>query len=78
MERGEGGAGEEWIPGHPFIGSEGERGGRTVERNGRRQWCAIMAMKAAVSEGDRVGSDDGGEECSGYYGSGRVRGTGRR
>jgi hypothetical protein len=52
--------------GHPFIGSEGER----------RRWCTIMAMKAAVSEGDRLGSDEGG--CSGRYRSGRGRGTGRR
>jgi hypothetical protein len=27
---------------HPFIGSEGERGGRVSERNGRRRWCATM------------------------------------
>jgi hypothetical protein len=27
---------------HPFIGSEGERGGRVSEGNGRRRWCAIM------------------------------------
>jgi hypothetical protein len=26
----------------PFIGSEGERGGRASEGNGRRRWCAIM------------------------------------
>jgi hypothetical protein len=31
-----------------------------LERNGRRRWCAIMAMKVAVSEGDRAGSDQGG------------------
>jgi hypothetical protein len=65
-EKREGGAGEEQMLGHPFIGSEGER----------RRWCTIMAMKAAVSEGDRLGSDEGG--CSGRYRSGRGRGTGRR
>jgi hypothetical protein len=27
---------------------------------GRQRWCAIMAMKAVVSEGDRTGSDEGG------------------
>jgi hypothetical protein len=43
----------------PFIGSEGERGGRASEMNGRRRWCTIMVMKAAVSEGDRAGSDEG-------------------
>jgi hypothetical protein len=37
-----------------------------------------MAMKATVSKGDRAGSDDGGEECSSCYGSGRARGTRRR
>jgi hypothetical protein len=58
-ERGEGGVGEErWeerMLGHPFIGSEGERGGRASERNRRQWWCAIMAMKVAVSKGDRPG-----------------------
>jgi hypothetical protein len=39
--------------GRPFIGSEGEQGGRAPERNGQWQWCAIMVMKAAVSEGDQ-------------------------
>jgi hypothetical protein len=52
VEKGEGGAGEERMPGRPFIGSEGERGGWASERNGRRWWCAIMAMKVVVSEGD--------------------------
>jgi hypothetical protein len=60
----------------PFIGLEGERGGRASEMNGGRRWCTIMVMKAAVSEGDRAGSDEGGE-CSGHYGSGRGRGAGR-
>jgi hypothetical protein len=26
----------------PFKGSEGERGGRASEGNGRRRWCTIM------------------------------------
>jgi hypothetical protein len=43
------------MPGHPFIWSEGERGGQALERNGWWRWCAIMVMKAAVSEGDRPG-----------------------
>jgi hypothetical protein len=48
------------MPTHPFIGLEGERGGQASERNGRRMWCAIMVMKAAVSVGNWVGSDEGG------------------
>jgi hypothetical protein len=47
------------MPGRPFIGSEVEQGGRALERNGRSRWCAIMAMKVAVLEGDRAGSDEG-------------------
>jgi hypothetical protein len=58
----------------PFIGSEGEQGGQALEWNERR-WCAIMAMKAAVSEGDHSGTDEGGGgECSDRYESGRGRG----
>jgi hypothetical protein len=64
------------MPGLPFIGSEGDRGGRASERNGRRRWCAIMAMKAVVSEGDQPRSDEG--VCSDHYKSGRGRGTGKR
>jgi hypothetical protein len=47
------------MPGRLFIGSKGERDGRASERNGWQRWCAIMAMKAAVSEGDRAVSDEG-------------------
>jgi hypothetical protein len=43
------------MPGHPFIGLEGEQGGRAMEGNGRRQWCAIMVVEAAVLGGDRLG-----------------------
>jgi hypothetical protein len=39
---------EERMLGSPFIGSEGERGGQAAERNRRRRWCAIMALKAAI------------------------------
>jgi hypothetical protein len=75
VERGEGGAGEErweeWMPGHPFIGSEGERGGWASERNGQRRWRVIMVMKAAIFEGDRPewlwGVTRG--VCFGHYGS---------
>jgi hypothetical protein len=64
----------------PFIGAEGERDGRTVEGNGRRRWSAMMVVEAAVSGGDRLGSDEGGggKWCSDHFGSGRGRGTGRR
>jgi hypothetical protein len=44
-EQGNGGedeCGEEGPAPRPFIGSEGERGGRASEGNGRRRWCAIM------------------------------------
>jgi hypothetical protein len=44
----------------PFICAEGERDGRTVEGNGRRRWSAMMVVEAAVSGGDRSGSDEGG------------------
>jgi hypothetical protein len=40
----------------PFIGAEGERDGRTVEGNDRRQWSAMMVVEAAVSRGDWLGS----------------------
>jgi hypothetical protein len=29
-------------------GAVGRRGGQESERNGRRRWCAIMALKAAI------------------------------
>jgi hypothetical protein len=67
------------MPGHPFIGLEGERGGRVSESNERRRWCAIMVMEAAVSEGDQSGWWWGvtrGRGCSGHYGS--RSGAGRR
>jgi hypothetical protein len=44
----------------PFIGAEGEGGDRTVEGNDRRRWSAMMVVEAAVSRGDRPGSDEGG------------------
>jgi hypothetical protein len=34
--------GEEGRAPHPFMGSEGEQGGRASEGNGWRQWCTIM------------------------------------
>jgi hypothetical protein len=40
----------------PFISAEGERDGRTVEGNDRRQWSAMMVVEAAVSRGDCLGS----------------------
>jgi hypothetical protein len=55
---------EQWkegMSGRPFIGLEGERGGR-AEENGWRRWRAIMMVEAAVQGGDRrvvVGSDEG-------------------
>jgi hypothetical protein len=62
-EMGQGGAREErWvegIPGRPFIGSEGERGGRASEGNGQRQWCAIMVVEVDILGGDRASG--GGE-----------------
>jgi hypothetical protein len=55
----QGGVGEEqWkegMPGHPFMGSEGEQGGRALEGNNRRWCCPIMVVEAAVSGGDRLG-----------------------
>jgi hypothetical protein len=51
---------------------------RASERNGRRWWCTIMAMKVAVLKGERSGWWWGvmrGGGCSGLYGSGS--GTGR-
>jgi hypothetical protein len=51
------------MPGCSFIGSNGEWGDQASERNGRRRWCTIMAMKAAVSEGDRARSDEGGRSA---------------
>jgi hypothetical protein len=80
-EMGQGGVGEEqWkegMPGHPFMGSEGERGGRALVGNNRRWCCPIMVVEAAVSGGDRPGwwwgvMRVGG--CSGRYGSGRSAG----
>jgi hypothetical protein len=51
-EMGQGGVGEErWVdgmPGHPFIRSEGERGGWAAEGNGRQRWFAIMVVEAAI------------------------------
>jgi hypothetical protein len=56
-EMGQGGVGEErWeegMLGRPFVGSEGQRGDRASEGNGRWRWCAIMVMEAAVLGGDR-------------------------
>jgi hypothetical protein len=43
------------MPGRPFIGLEGEWGGRVTEGNGRRWWCAMMVVEAAVLGGDRLG-----------------------
>jgi hypothetical protein len=37
------------VPGCPFIGSKGERGGQALERNKRRQWWPSGAMTPAVS-----------------------------
>jgi hypothetical protein len=39
---------EEGMMGHPFIGLEGQRGGRATEGNG-------MVVEAAVSGGDQLG-----------------------
>jgi hypothetical protein len=66
------------MPGHPFIGSEGERGGRVSERNERRRWCAIMAMKVAVLEGDQPGSDEGGGGAPAFMGVEEAFGLGRK
>jgi hypothetical protein len=41
------------MSGHPFIGLEGERGGRVIEGNGRQWWYAMMVVEATVSGGDR-------------------------
>jgi hypothetical protein len=46
---------EEGMPGHPFIGLEGERGSRATKGNGRRWWCTMMVVEAAVLGGDRPG-----------------------
>jgi hypothetical protein len=43
------------MSGCPFIGSEGEQGGRASEGNRRWQWCTIMVADAAVSGGYRPG-----------------------
>jgi hypothetical protein len=62
--------------GRPFIGSKRERGGRASERNGRRRWCAILAMKVAILEEDQAGSDEGGSALAvmGAEGGGAPRG----
>jgi hypothetical protein len=63
----------------PIYKVGGGAGGRASERNWQRRWCAIMGMKAAVSEGDRPGWWWGvmrGGGCSGRYESGS--GVGRR
>jgi hypothetical protein len=39
--------------GAPFYRVGGGAGSRASERNGRRRWCTIMVMNAAVLEGDR-------------------------
>jgi hypothetical protein len=58
-ELGQGGAGEkqweEGMPGRPFIGLEGERGGWVTEGNRRRRWSAMMMVEAVISGGDRSG-----------------------
>jgi hypothetical protein len=41
--------------GCPFIGLEEGRGGRAMEGNGRRRWCAMMVVETVVSGGDRPG-----------------------
>jgi hypothetical protein len=54
----------EGMPGHPFIGSEGERGGRASERNGQWRWMRHNGGGGGHfgrgSVGVVVGSDDGG------------------
>jgi hypothetical protein len=60
----------------PFYRVRGGAGRPGVGEEQWRRWYDIMMRKAAVSEGDQAGSDD--EGCSGHYGSGRGRGTGRR
>jgi hypothetical protein len=54
---------EERTPGSHFIGSEGERGGRASEWNGRRWWCTIMVLKEAVFGVELVGEWWGGERA---------------
>jgi hypothetical protein len=54
-EMGQGGAGEEGMLGHPFIGSEEDRGGWASEGNMRWRWCTIMLVEVVVSGGDRPG-----------------------
>jgi hypothetical protein len=69
------------MPGRLFIGSKGERDGRASERNGWQRWCAIMAMKAAVLEGDRAVSDEGEGSAlavMGVEGRGAPRGSSAR
>jgi hypothetical protein len=48
------------MPGRPFIGSEGERGGQASERNRRRRLCITMAMKTTVLKGIGRGVMRGG------------------
>jgi hypothetical protein len=43
------------MPGHPFIGSERDRGCRASEGNEWRRWCAIMVVEAAILGGDQPG-----------------------
>jgi hypothetical protein len=44
----------------PFYGVGGGAGWPGAGEERAARWCAIMAMKAAISEGDRPGSDEGG------------------
>jgi hypothetical protein len=46
---------EEEMPRHPFIGSDGKRGGWASEGNERWQWFAIMVVEAAILGGDQPG-----------------------
>jgi hypothetical protein len=69
------------MPGCLFIGSKGERDGRASERNGWQRWCSIMAMKAAISEGDRAVSNEGEWNAlavMGVEGRGAPRGSSAR
>jgi hypothetical protein len=82
LELGQGGAGEkrwEGMPGHPFIGLVGERGGRATDRNMRQRWCTMMLVEATISGGDQPGRWWGVMRggCSGRFRS-RGGGTGRQ
>jgi hypothetical protein len=53
-ERGRSG-GRKGLSRHPFIGLEGERGGRVMEGNERQMWCAMMVAEVTFLGQDQLG-----------------------